>query len=145
MTSLRTSAPTASSTTVTHNLSNFARRLLWIPSSSFIISPCSAASFHKSSGSIDLKNAYSDLHRNVPPLKVVQHNQKASTANKESVVDVTSTGAEYYTIKKGDTLSKIAVRHHTTVAKLCKLNNLKSTSIIRLLGSGRKRLQRQFQ
>ena len=79
----------------------------------------------------DLKNAYSDLHRNVPPLKVVQHNQKASTANKESVVDVTSTGAEYYTIKKGDTLSKIAVRHHTTVAKLCKLNNLKSTSIIR--------------
>ena len=78
----------------------------------------------------DLKNAYSDLHRNVPPLKVVQHNQKASTANKESVVDVTSTGAEYYTIKKGDTLSKIAVRHHTTVAKLCKLNNLKSTSII---------------
>ena len=78
-----------------------------------------------------LKNAYSDLHRNVPPLKVVQHNQKASTANKESVVDVTSTGAEYYTIKKGDTLSKIAVRHHTTVAKLCKLNNLKSTSIIR--------------
>ena len=79
----------------------------------------------------DLKNAYSDLHRNVPTLKVVQHNQKASTANKESVVDVTSTGAEYYTIKKGDTLSKIAVRHHTTVAKLCKLNNLKSTSIIR--------------
>lgn len=37
-----------------------------------------------------------------------------------------------YKIKKGDTLSGIAQRHHTTVAKLLKANNLKETSILAL-------------
>lgn len=38
----------------------------------------------------------------------------------------------YHTVKKGDTLSAIAVKHGTTVDKLCKLNNIKSTSILRI-------------
>ena len=35
----------------------------------------------------------------------------------------------YYTVKRGDTLSKIARKYHTTVANLKKWNNLRSDSI----------------
>lgn len=37
---------------------------------------------------------------------------------------------QYYIVKKGDTLSKIAVEHNTTVSILCKLNNIKRTSTL---------------
>lgn len=37
-----------------------------------------------------------------------------------------------YRVKQGDTLYAIANKHHTTVAKLCKLNNIKETSTLRL-------------
>ena len=38
----------------------------------------------------------------------------------------------YYTIKKGDTLSKIAKQHHTTVSKLCQLNGMTTTTILKV-------------
>ncbi|HEY6163122.1 MAG TPA: M23 family metallopeptidase [Bacteroidia bacterium] len=38
----------------------------------------------------------------------------------------------YYTIKKGDTLGKIAKKNGTTVSKLCKLNGLKPNSTLRV-------------
>ena len=38
--------------------------------------------------------------------------------------------AVYYKVKKGDTLAKIAARNGTTVAKLCKLNGIKSTTVL---------------
>lgn len=41
-------------------------------------------------------------------------------------------GAVYYVIKKGDTLSSIALRNKTTVAKLCKLNNMNQNAILRI-------------
>jgi peptidoglycan DL-endopeptidase LytE len=37
--------------------------------------------------------------------------------------------ADTYTVKSGDTLSKIATAHHTTVKELQKLNNLSTTQI----------------
>ena len=37
-------------------------------------------------------------------------------------------GASYYTVRRGDTLSRIASRHGTTVRKLCQLNSLTTTS-----------------
>ncbi|MDE6263051.1 MAG: LysM peptidoglycan-binding domain-containing protein, partial [Muribaculaceae bacterium] len=37
-------------------------------------------------------------------------------------------GAKYYTIRRGDTLSRIAARHSTTVSKLCRLNGLSTSS-----------------
>lgn len=44
-------------------------------------------------------------------------NDKASTA--------------YYTVRKGDTLSKIAVKNGTSVSKICKMNGISSTKIIK--------------
>lgn len=38
----------------------------------------------------------------------------------------------YHTVRQGDTLSAIARRYHTTVRKLCQLNRIKETSILRL-------------
>lgn len=38
----------------------------------------------------------------------------------------------YHTVKQGDTLSAIARRYHTTVKKLCQMNKIKETSILRL-------------
>lgn len=42
------------------------------------------------------------------------------------------TAAQYYTVKKGDTLGKIAQKHHTTVNALCRLNGIKSNKILRI-------------
>ena len=41
--------------------------------------------------------------------------------------------AQYYTIRQGDNLGKIAGKYHTTVSRLCKLNNItpKTISMIR--------------
>ena len=41
-------------------------------------------------------------------------------------------GAQYYTVKSGDTLGKIASKYHTTVSALCRLNNMKSTDILKV-------------
>ena len=38
----------------------------------------------------------------------------------------------YYTIKKGDSLSKIAKQHHTTVNKLCQLNGITTQTILKV-------------
>ena len=38
----------------------------------------------------------------------------------------------YYTIKKGDTLSKIAKQHHTTVNKLCQLNGMTTKTVLKV-------------
>ncbi len=38
----------------------------------------------------------------------------------------------YHTVKSGDTLSGIARRYHTTVRELCRLNNIRETSILRI-------------
>ena len=39
---------------------------------------------------------------------------------------------QYHTIKKGDTLTKIAQQYHTTVDELCKLNQINRTSILQI-------------
>lgn len=39
--------------------------------------------------------------------------------------------ARYHTVKRGETLSSIARKHGTSVSKLCKLNKIRETSIIR--------------
>jgi hypothetical protein len=41
-------------------------------------------------------------------------------------------GPVYYTVKSGDTLGKIANKYHTTVNTLCRLNNMRSTDILKV-------------
>lgn len=41
-----------------------------------------------------------------------------------------ATGAQYYKVKSGDTLGKIAARYHTTVRRLCQLNGIKQTTTL---------------
>jgi LysM repeat protein len=39
---------------------------------------------------------------------------------------------KYHIVKKGDTLGRIAINNHTTVKKLCQLNGIRESSILRL-------------
>lgn len=39
--------------------------------------------------------------------------------------------AAYYTVKSGDSLSRIASRNRTTVKNICQLNNIKTTTVLR--------------
>ena len=76
----------------------------------------------------DLKGAYRDLRHGGKKLQVIDNSKQIDIDNKVAASE--STG-EYYKVKKGDTLGKIARRHGTTVSRLCQLNGIKSTSIIR--------------
>ena len=60
-----------------------------------------------------------------------QQSAKASTKPPKNAGSGKS-GAVYYKVKSGDTLSKIAKRHGTTVSKLCKLNGIKSTKTLQI-------------
>jgi LysM repeat protein len=41
-------------------------------------------------------------------------------------------GALYHKVRQGDTLGKIAQRYSTTVGKICKLNQIRSTQTLRI-------------
>lgn len=47
-------------------------------------------------------------------------------------VQVNDADAVYYTIKSGDTLSKIASQYHTTVKSLCSLNGITERTVLRI-------------
>lgn len=55
-------------------------------------------------------------------------------AKKEAAARAAAEAAamRYYTVKSGDTLSGIARKHKTSVRALCRLNNIKETSILRV-------------
>ncbi|MBQ1648969.1 MAG: peptidoglycan DD-metalloendopeptidase family protein, partial [Bacteroidales bacterium] len=51
---------------------------------------------------------------------LAEQEERAAEAKKAAA----QAAVQYYTIRKGDTLGSIAGRYHTTVSKLCKLNNI---------------------
>ena len=56
-----------------------------------------------------------------------------ASIQKESQVDTDKGGTPvYHRVKSGDTLGGIAAKYGTTVAKLCELNGIKRTTILRL-------------
>lgn len=60
------------------------------------------------------------------------YNSMRSTNKATSTGSSKSSGtARTVKVKKGDTLSKIAARNHTTVARLCRANGIKATAKIR--------------
>ena len=38
----------------------------------------------------------------------------------------------WYTIKSGDTLGAIAIRNHTTVKEICRLNGIKPNAVLKI-------------
>lgn len=65
-----------------------------------------------------MNNVYDDLQNN-PNIKVLEWNKS-------------EVGKRYYVVKKGDSLSKIAVENNTTVSLLCKLNKIKKTDNLKV-------------
>ena len=59
---------------------------------------------------------------------LAEQEERAAAAKKAAEQAAT----QYYTIRSGDTLGKIAGRYHTTVSKLCKLNNITPTTTLRI-------------
>ncbi len=75
------------------------------------------------------KNTYMDA-RDYAPGAAAYAQAAASSSPKSSASKSKSSGssASYYTIRRGDTLSRIASRHGTTVRNLCRLNGLSTSS-----------------
>ena len=84
----------------------------------------------------DMTNAYHKLRRRKSPIKVITSSHTGDAVSQGD----TSAGQgkavaekpKVYVVKKGDSLSKIAKRHGTTVAKLCKLNGIKKDAKLRV-------------
>ena len=55
-----------------------------------------------------------------------------SKSSKATTVKTTSSAAAFCTVKKGDTVYSLAKKYHTTPEKLLKLNNLKSSSVLKV-------------
>ena len=55
-----------------------------------------------------------------------------TTKQSHASTDLASGQPVYYTIRKGDTLGKIAQRYHTSISKLCKLNKIKETTLLQI-------------
>lgn len=83
-----------------------------------------------------LHNAYKDINRKANNLIVrngVSNSKKEAVAeDSQNLAEETATEAKYHTIKKGDTLGALAKKYHTSVNKLCKLNNISQTTVLRL-------------
>lgn len=55
-----------------------------------------------------------------------------ATTTRQSSAPTSSSSVQYHYVKKGETLSHIAVKYSTTVSKLCALNGIKKTSILQI-------------
>ena len=62
----------------------------------------------------------------------VAQSETRDPSKPKPTVTKNSSGAKYYKIRSGDTLSKIAARNGTTVKKLCQLNGIKETTILQI-------------
>ena len=111
---------------------------------------CDSLYFYRNTANVEmLGNAQvSDTTRNVFSLagrieyvdslsKVTMTRKPAvitQTEEQDGSIDTVYLGADklvYYTIKSGDTLSRIASRNNTTVSELCRLNGISRNAIIR--------------
>lgn len=75
--------------------------------------------------------AYTNIDRSKAHFTVV-NGATGQVVAQTSNASTSTASAKYHTVKKGDTLSAIARKYHTTVSKLCKLNKIKETTILQL-------------
>lgn len=74
------------------------------------------------------KNTYMDARDYTPSAS--QYAQASPQGSKSA--SNSSGRSSYYTIRRGDTLSRIAARNNTTVSKLCRLNSITATTKLRV-------------
>lgn len=77
-----------------------------------------ASSYNKSSKGVDI--------RNIASISSTTTRSNATVKNKYA-----SSKVAYHRIKKGDTLGAIAMKHGTSVTKLCKLNGITKKTVLR--------------
>lgn len=66
------------------------------------------------------------------PVRSGSYASSSATRSKTSVTNKYASGSiKYHKIQRGDTLSKIAKRHGTTVSKICKLNSITTKTTLR--------------
>lgn len=79
------------------------------------------------------KNTYTQA-RNFSPEANARYANEYTKANPRRAAAAKTNNdkstSKYATVKKGDSLSRIANRNHTTVAKLCSLNGIKSSATL---------------
>ncbi len=101
----------------------------------------------------DLRQAYSNLtRRHIPTgpslatrhprfhggsqrpdsLLVSPHATREEAQASNGAKAQSSTAKQYHQVRSGDTLGHIALRYHTTVKRLCLLNNIQETAILRI-------------
>lgn len=106
----------------------------------YAINPCAIFDFANQTTHTDTyafnKNTYQNA-RNYSPTANSEYAKQylKNNPNKPYVRNPSSksgSGASYYRVRKGDSLSKIASRNGTTVAKLCKLNGIKTTTKLQI-------------
>ena len=61
-----------------------------------------------------------------------QNNQSNQNNQNTTTTQTTQAAPTTYTVRSGDTLSKIARRHGTTVQRLCQLNGINENSVLRV-------------
>ncbi len=79
------------------------------------------------------KNTYKEA-RNYSASENRTYEAKFRAENKDKYVAASKSSggsSSYYTVRKGDSLSKIASRNGTSVRRICSLNGIKSTATIR--------------
>ena len=63
---------------------------------------------------------------------IVSSKMPANSSQKSSNTANSSSSAQYHTITDGDTLGHLAVKYKTTVKRICELNGITDTTILKL-------------
>ncbi|MFI3302582.1 MAG: M23 family metallopeptidase [Rikenellaceae bacterium] len=76
--------------------------------------------------SLQPKNLYITMQQG----RIFASNSDSAEERKAEIKEALS--KKYHTVRSGDTLSRIAINNSTTVTTICRLNNIKSTSTLRI-------------
>ncbi|MBE6181146.1 MAG: LysM peptidoglycan-binding domain-containing protein [Rikenellaceae bacterium] len=75
-----------------------------------------------------LKKSYFSIHSKAGQ----DFDEEIANAEQDKKEDAEKAAMRYHTIRRGDTLGHLARRYGTTVGNICRLNRIKSTTILRL-------------
>ena len=88
--------------------------------------------FTVSNGNGNAPAAQTDTTAQVTNVNVQNANSQTTAQQNNAQHNRSTSSPQYYKVRKGDTLSSIARKYHTTVSKLCKLNKIKETTILQI-------------